>query len=1105
MAGIMSEYENAPCFTPTIATAGAAQTPRTTIENYDTPKQITCPKFASGLTPLADGVFVTPQWSPLPGARALLATTAGPRSKVFRAHSTDSGSVNLTFDALSDCDWGNDAAPMKICVEGLLSFASTRKSGLVLMDDFFRDFHKHCHDDKKKFRQAFQDLRQNLRQPAGGSRGRKKAVTVHQVCNAILAEVVSVLDDFEADPEKKLVSVFEDDDGMIDVLKPPCTMSFEIPSIDRVVKLVASLGRWPMIDTDGTNIYDLHCAVLIDTLMIGVSLQSAAGVVPVDDLRSKSVTVTSYSFSGGSLTISLSLQARVAACALEATQIVCAASLAAAWENRDEVPFSVAMQKATLAVMLSLQQYGNNNSKEVARLTKALEGYSTTNLRSQQEALASMASDSADAVILFDSALTIGGLGKEVSEAVKDEGVTRGSMVDGGDLSPIMHCINAFSGETDSQVGAGVVKLCQALYIRKRTLENNRLMSLLGVRAKSDTGTVRGLHVTHKLGDHSSPKEADRTLSEASARDQSRNVVATRSGVRLVRAFDNATDSGGSNGAQRVLKNKSAYVATAAYSAFPKSGYEANKSTKVPTTLFEGNLVSGPAVELSKSAKEWTLKGVNVQTGKTHEALLVECIEKLQAARMRKAMFTALKDRRDFRGYVLPKVGPFALNLDSIAQQLHPNVSLKEAIKQFVYPLMPFNECSAVGCSRALVRLLLLDGVDVTDVCRRLIDTHDDKLMQMIFGDHATLEGLENNQRRALSTVAMLAEDPDIDLASNSGALDSVFVLLCTTCAYYQRGDLHGNFSLTDSRVKIFDAWILRYLRFYYEHFRNLQGDSHKVKEDDAWRDLLSLFDEASMDASCQAFLDTCKNDILASKSIEALSEAYKRFQKKSVCGDGVYDENDLSNIDQPCLQLHSSMFMGFVQDLFSKAEFAGCEPVKVAVYVFMLPIYKLLKKKNYAWVSCRVVGFLLASSPEARDFLSAHNGLSNVNGAPNQAPDRHCEHVVETVTEGPRQGSEEQLSARGMRHAIGQRFKRWGRSFAEVAESAHGLKGTARLPSRKAIYHDLLKGMAYRPTSPRTQIQPFMRANANKRTCTIPTAFFSEMIVQVYTNSWML
>jgi len=88
-------------------------------------------------------------------------------------------------------------------------------------------------------------------QPVGQSRGRKKTVASADVTERIINEVIAVIDDFESDPEKKLVRRFDEDGEVtIDIAKPSCTISLEIGSINQVVRLITSLGEWTFSDTN---------------------------------------------------------------------------------------------------------------------------------------------------------------------------------------------------------------------------------------------------------------------------------------------------------------------------------------------------------------------------------------------------------------------------------------------------------------------------------------------------------------------------------------------------------------------------------------------------------------------------------------------------------------------------------------------------------------------------------------------------------------------------------------------------------------------------------------------------------------------------------------
>ena len=431
---------------------------------------------------------------------------------------------------------------------------------------------------------------------------------------------------------------------------------------------------------------------------------------------------------------------------------------------------------------------------------------------------------------------------------------------------------------------------------------------------------------------------------------------------------------------------------------------------------------------------------------------------------------------------------------DTLADRLHSGIELKAASNRISFPIIPENELTAVGAARVVLHLHHLVQADVFEAARLLIEEHSDLMIQNLFGDHATVDGLERNKEKVIAAVAKIAEDPLCDLAEDEKAANIVvLMLICLVYGYTGRGDLHTSMAIVNLRVRVFDDLILKFIRYSYPHFRGLSATKFLANEYDNWRDLLKTVDYAISLEAFQVFFNGSgiKESISQTTDSAQIVTLYKDFAKRTVFGNGA--DATPEQTDFPALTLHGYLFLSRLQKLHDKSIFACFHPAKNIIAAALLPLFSDSGQHNYARLMAHQLGSLMTRSDRKLDYESSHTSFSHTAGAPGQGMDAHNEHAVEDAKKGDHVTAK-RLKARTRQSGVRSRFLAWGRSFVGWKKKEHGKKGIARLPSALVIHEDLINGMGKRPdTHPRQSPVPFLQALANQRMCLVPLSFIEK------------
>ena len=561
--------------------------------------------------------------------------------------------------------------------------------------------------------------------------------------------------------------------------------------------------------------------------------------------------------------------------------------------------------------------------------------------------------------------------------------------------------------------------------------------------------------------------------------------------TEVATAFDNVNICSKSSSEMRIGKAPMNLNATAAISFLAKPGYIPTGPSIVPSKKVGDKTVTGIELLCYTDPSEWTLNPIEPSLGQRKAVLLDNWMDELIYEELYPFLFNKLNNK-DKRPPVLLswKLPPKTrLDLDRVAEDLHPEIQLKAQSNRIAFPLIPEDELTAVGEARVVLHLHHSMGADVFQAARLLIDDLDDRKIQTIFGDHATVDGLERNKESVIAAVAKISEDPECDIGVDENAANIVVLMLVLVVyGYTGRGDLHTGMAIVNLRVRLFDDLIFQFIRRSYPHLRGLSADKFHAKDYDDWRDVLQTIDEAASLEANESFYNASLLEISQTTTKKELVSLYKDFAKKAVFGMGGDDE-----LDHPALTLHADLFMSRVFKMHSKAVFACCHSAKTVLAALLLPFFNDNGQCNYARLMANMLGSELTTSERKKHWNSSHTSYSHTNGAPGQGMDAHNEHAVEDAKEGGVHATLRGLQIRTRQSGVRSQFRAWGRSFVGWTKRTHSKKGIARLPSRLVIWHDFLKGMGERPeTHARQSSIPYLQPLANMQLSVVPVSFLN-------------
>ena len=399
-----------------------------------------------------------------------------------------------------------------------LSFAANlNDASLILLDDLVRKFRQYCHNMKGVSEETLKSLIHFLSRPEAGGAGAPKKITWLDATNAIIRAYDALPDDIMGEL-KPFIRIFHaDDDTYATVTSPTCVFQLTLTTCADIIPAVRSLSFANTTD-DGNDLNNLLIYAVLDALVIAFS---SSEMTKVNDpsiltaMSSRDARLLSIVEKGDAriYEVNIHLEERATHSVLHAVQIAAAAILSMqrikAGENLQSFKDIVLCDLLTLlALKITISAV---TESEVASSREIISSYSISSLNEQAAYIVDKCSDLAEPFLAHtlrtdDASLTFENLGKLFTNGYFDG--------DGDiDTTSAKNCLIAFGGDSELQIGKGLLKLCQLRRIHTASSENNRMVALytaIQYAFNSEKLTFRIFQ--QRCGDTFSPSVADKQI-----------------------------------------------------------------------------------------------------------------------------------------------------------------------------------------------------------------------------------------------------------------------------------------------------------------------------------------------------------------------------------------------------------------------------------------------------------------------------------------------------------------------------------------------------------------------------------------------------------------